>query len=177
MGKKIMSVLSVLLVIGAVAIKCLGPDLVKEAIKSEYKKNASTAIVGEEGASLDKPVTFKLGEDDVFTLYPDGTAKKMDSDTPLNWEELEGSSEGEKYSFIYVYEMEDTSRPRYFLTEDETGLKFSFYPRDLDDFVGMTIGQNDGDISTNLLVSAIKVSKKNKACKWEKYICKEGEEL
>ena len=73
--------------------------------------------------------------------------------------------------------MEDTSRPRYFLTEDETGLKFSFYPRDLDDFVGMTIGQNDGDISTNLLVSAIKVSKKNKAYKWEKYICKEGEEL
>lgn len=183
MGKNIIKVLGgLLLVIGAIVLKVgfknMGSDLVKDSLKSQYQNSDSTAVDSVEDEGLENPVTIKLGDNDVFTLYPDGTAKELDSEVPMNWQELEGSSQGETYSFIYVYEMEDTSKPRYILTDDEMGFKFWQGLTNLSDFVTTSTGQSGeeiyGDISTNLLVTAIKASKKNRQYLWYKYTCEEA---
>ncbi|QUB90126.1 hypothetical protein [Prevotella denticola] len=184
MRKNIITVLSVLLVIGAIAMKFMGPKLVKEAIKSEYKNKDRTTVdsesEAEEEISSDSPLTFKLEDRNsyrIFTLYPDGTAKELDNETLLNWQEMEGSSRGETSSFIYVYEMEDTSKPRYILADNGTGYVFHSFET-LDEFVtGHYDGDIDGDISANLLVSAIKRSQERYPERWHKYIYKEGEEI
>ena len=167
MRKNIITVLSVLLVIGAIAMKFMGPKLVKEAIKSEYKNKDRTTVdsesEAEEEISSDSPLTFKLEDRNsyrIFTLYPDGTAKELDNETLLNWQEMEGSS-----------------KPRYILADNGTGYVFHSFET-LDEFVtGHYDGDIDGDISANLLVSAIKRSQERYPERWHKYIYKEGEEI
>lgn len=178
-------IISILLVIGVIIMKSIGSELVKEAIKSEYKNKDRTTVdsesEAEEEISSDSPLTYKLEDGNTYsiiTLYPDGTAKLLDSETLLNWQEMEGSSRGETSSFIYVYEMEDTSKPRYILADNGTGYVFSWGNETLDEFVtGHYDGDIDGDISANLLVSAIKRSQERYPERWHKYIYKEGEEI
>ncbi len=173
MGKKIMSVLSVLLVIGAIVMKCYGPDLVKEAIKSEYKEGKGES----EEDAIQLPATVKIDGEKPFILYDDGTARQLDSDTPLNFQVMEGSIYGEDYSFIYVYKMEDTSKPKYILTEDDSAYVFGIM--DLNYFMEVGTGYGtdeiDGDISADLLYTAIKNYKKRSPNSWKKCVYEEGE--
>lgn len=56
---------------------------------------------------------------ETVTLFPDYTAQlKDDENLPLNWQIMEGVVGGEPFRFIYIYKMEDTSKPYAFLLEN-----------------------------------------------------------